>query len=464
MAARRVALLSLVVGALAAVGGAVAATGAPGTITTVAGTGVAGQTGDGGPASAAEIDHPRGIAFAPGGGYVFADAFANTVRRVWPDGHISTIAGTGTAGFSGDGGPAAAAELDLPHGVAFTTGSTLLVADALNNRIRAIDPDGTITTVAGTGVPGFAGDGGPAASAQIDAPRGIASLPGGGFLIPDSGNQRIRAVAADGTITTVAGDGTRGFAGDGGPATQAELSLPFAVAPTADGGLLIADTGNDRIRRVAPDGTITTVAGDGIRGYGGDGGPATQAALNGPHNLAVLPDGGFLIADEGNNRVRRVWPNGTITTVVGTGEGGFSGDGGPPAAAELNQPKAIAVLRDYQGFLLADAANSRVRLVAVDLRRILLLRPKTRTLRARRGHAVALVLTVDDAVTLRLRVRNGTRTVLAFASKARAGANTIHFGAGLKRGTYRVTVATSSLRDRPTTATLTLVVDPAGKR
>jgi hypothetical protein len=464
VAARRVALLSLVVGALAAVGGAVAATGTPGTITTVAGTGLTGQTGDGGPASAAEISHPRGIAFAPGGGYVFADAFANTVRRVWPDGHISTIAGTGTAGFSGDDGPAAAAELDLPHGVAFTTGTTLLVADALNNRIRAIDAGGTITTVAGTGVPGFAGDGGPAASAQIDAPRGIASLPRGGFLIPDSGNQRIRVVAADGTITTVAGDGTRGFAGDGGPATQAELSLPFAVAPTADGGLLIADTGNDRIRRVAPDGTITTVAGDGIRGYGGDGGPATQAALNSPHNLAVLPDGGFLIADEGNNRVRRVWPNGTITTVVGTGESGFSGDGGPPAAAELNQPKAIAVLPDYQGFLLADAANSRVRLVAVDLRRILLLRPKTRTLRARLGRAAALVLTVDDAVTLRLRVRNGTRTVLAFASKARAGANTIRFGAGLKAGTYRVTVTASSLRDRPATTTLILVVDPAGKR
>ena len=220
MAARRVALLSLVVGALAAAGGVVAATGTPGTITTVAGTGLTGQTGDGGPASAAEIDHPRGIAVAPGGGYVFADAFANTVRRVWPDGHISTIAGTGTAGFSGDGGPAAAAELDLPHGVAFTTGATLLVADALNNRIRAIDAGGTITTVAGTGVPGFAGDGGPAASAQIDAPRGVASLPGGGFLIPDSGNQRIRAVAADGTISTVAGDGTRGFAGDGGPATR----------------------------------------------------------------------------------------------------------------------------------------------------------------------------------------------------------------------------------------------------
>jgi NHL repeat-containing protein len=130
--------------------------------------------------------------------------------------------------------------------------------------------------------------------------------------------------------------------------------------PTTDGGFLIADTGNDRIRRVSPDGTITTVAGDGTRGYGGDGGPATQAELSSPHNLAVLPDGGFLIADEGNNRVRRVWPDGTITTIVGTGESGFSGDGGPPTDADLNEPKAIAVLPDYRGFLLADAANSRV--------------------------------------------------------------------------------------------------------
>jgi hypothetical protein len=459
VAARRVAFLSVVVGALVAAGGVLAASTTPATITTVAGTGVLGQSGDGGPATAAEIDHPRGIAIAPGGGFVFADAFANTVRRVWPDGHISTVAGTGVAGFSGDGGPATTARVDLPHGVAFTTEGTLLVADALDNRIRAIGSDGTITTVAGTGEAGFSGDGGPATRAAIDAPRGVTALTGGAYLIPDSGNQRIREVAADGNITTVAGDGVRGFAGDGGPATSAELSLPFAAVPTADGGFLVADTGNDRVRRVAPDGTITTVAGDGTRGYGGDGGPATLAALSSPHNLAVLPDGGFLIADEGNNRVRRVWPNRTITTVVGTGEAGFSGDGGPPSAADLNEPKAIAVLPDYRGFLLADAANSRVRLVTADLRRTLLLRLRSRSLRTRHGHAASLVVTVDDPVTIRLRVASGSRTVATITTKAHAGANTIRFGASLRQGRYRVALDTSGVRDRPAGTTLTLWVD-----
>ncbi len=461
MVAGRIAFLSLVTGALVAAGGVLAASIAPGTITTVAGTGVLGQSGDGdgGPATAADINHPRGIANAPGGGFVFADAFANTVRRVWPDGHISTVAGTGVAGFSGDGGPATAAELDLPHGVAFTTGGGLLVADALNNRIREVAADGTITTVAGTGAAGFSGDGGPAAQAEIEAPRGVTALAGGAYLIPDSGNHRIRKVAADGTITTVAGDGAPGYGGDGGPATSAELRLPFAAVPTADGGVLIADTGNDRIREVSPSGTITTVAGNGTRGYGGDGGPATLAEIDSPHNLAVLPDGGFLIADEGNNRVRRVWPNGTITTVVGTGEAGFSGDGGPPSAAALNEPKAIAVLPDYQGFLLADAANSRVRLVAADLRRTLVLRLRSRTLRTRHGHAATLVAAVDDPVTIRLRVTSGARTVSTVTMRAHTGSNTIRFGAALRAGRYRVALGTSSIRDRPTTAALTLRVD-----
>ena len=413
MAARRVALLSLVVGALAAVGGAVAATGTPGTITTVAGTGVTGQTGDGGPASAAEIDHPRGIAFAPGGGYVFADAFANTVRRVWPDGHISTIAGTGDGRLlrrrrPGGGSGARPSARGRVHDR----------RDAPRRR-RAQQPhpgdrpgrhDHDCRGNRRSGVRGRRRPGGERADRRA-ARRRLAS----GRRLPDPGQRQPADPRRRGGRDDHDGRRRRRPAASRATAVRRRRpssAFPFAVAPTADGGLLIADTGNDRIRRVAPDGTITTVAGDGIRGYGGDGGPATQAALNSPHNLAVLPDGGFLIADEGNNRVRRVWPNGTITTVVGTGEGGFSGDGGPPAAAELNQPKAIAVLPDYQGFLLADAANSRVRLVAVDLRRILLLRPKTRTLRARRGHAAALVLTVDDAVTLRLRVRNGTRTVL----------------------------------------------------
>jgi hypothetical protein len=452
---KRRALVAL--GALALTGSAASAV-APGTITTVVGTGVVGATGDGGPAAAAEINHPRGLALAPDGGFVFADAFGETVRRVWPDGTITTIAGTGYAGFSGDGEPASATDLYLPHGVAFTSTGALLIADTLNQRIREIAPDGTMTTVAGTGVPGFSGDGGPATEAQIFAPRGIAALPGGGFLIPDSDNHRIRRVSADGTITTVAGDGVRGFSGDGGPATEAELNEPFGVAPTADGGFLVADAGDNRIRRVDADGVITTVAGDGVRAYGGDGGPATAASLSSPHNVAPLPDGGFLIADEGNDRVRRVWPDGTITTVVGTGEPGFSGDGGAADQATLNQPKALLVLPSYEGFLVADAQNSRIRLVTVDLRRVLALTVGDTRLRTRRGRAVTLAFTVDDAVTARLEVRRNGRGVVAFTKTVPSGRGSFRFGQGLRLGRYRLTLRASSAIDRPATKTLTLVV------
>ncbi len=233
---RTITLAAVVAGALVAAGMVAGHRTAVPSIVTVAGTGVAGRTGDSGPALQAEIGHPRGIALASDGGYVFTEPFNQTVRRVSPDGTITTIAGTGQAGFSGDAGPATQAALDQPHGVAFTPSGGLLVADALNHRVRLISSDGTISTVAGTGVVGFSGDGGPATAAEIDGPRGIAALPDGGFLIPDTDNQRIRRVWPDGTITTVAGDGTRGFSGDGGPATAADLASPFAAVPTADGG------------------------------------------------------------------------------------------------------------------------------------------------------------------------------------------------------------------------------------
>ncbi len=438
-AARRTLVAAAAAAALAAGAGAASGPSVP-TIATVAGTGVAGRSGDGGSALAAEIGHPRGLALAPGGGFVFAEPFNETVRRVWPYGTITTVAGTGVAGFSGDGGPATEAELDLPHGVAFTPSGGLLVADALNNRIRLVSPDGTITTVAGTGVAGFAGDGGPATEAELDAPHGVAALPDGGFLVPDTGNERIRRVWPDGTITTVAGDGVRGFAGDGGPATEAELASPFGVAPTPDGGMLIADNGNNRVRRVAPDGTITTVAGDGVRCYGGDGGPALLASLSSPHNLAPLPDGGLLIADTGNNRVRRVWPDGTITTVAGTGVAGFSGDGGPAAQAELALPKALLVLPDLSGFLVADAQNNRVRLVRVDLRPPLELRLEPRRLGTRSGRRAVLRLTLSLPATLRLQLRRRGRLVLALRFAGRPGENTRAFGPRLRPGSYALVV------------------------
>jgi len=419
---------------VAVVAASAAASQGSGTITTVAG-----------PATVPGIVHPRGLAVAPGGGFVFADAFGQTVRRVRPDGRVVVVAGTGTAGFGGDGGPATKAELDQPHGVAFTSGGVLLVADALNNRIRAVAMDGTITTVAGTGARGFSGDGGPATDAKLSGPRGVSAAPGGGYLIPDTDNDRVRLVRPDGTIVTVAG-----------PA--AGLDRPFAAVAAAGGAILIADTGNDLIRKVSANGTLTTVAGNGVRGFGGDGGPATAASLNSPHNLAALPDGGFLIADEGNNQVRRVWPNGTIATVAGTGTAGFSGDGGAATAAELDQPKALAVLPDLRGYLVADAANSRIRVVSVDLRLPVGLRLPTRSLRARAGTAAALVIVLSHAATLLVDVRSGRRVVAHFTVRRAAGRHTLRFGQSLHAGRYAVAVRASAPLLRPAAATASLVV------
>ena len=237
--------------------------------------------------------------------------------------NIFTVAGTGSAGFSGDGGAATSAQLNFPTGVATTADGGFLIADQFNHRIRRVSPAGTITTVAGTGSAGFSGDGGAATSAQLNQPFGVAATADGGFLIAEFGNHRIRRVSPAGTITTVAGTGSAGSSGDGGAATSAQLNQPFGVAATADGGFLIADFNNHRVRRVSPAGTITTVAGTGGPGFSGDGGAATGAQLNGPTGVAATADGGFLIADFDNHRVRRVSPGGTITTVAGSGGAGF---------------------------------------------------------------------------------------------------------------------------------------------
>lgn len=318
---------------LAAAAGA-AGTPAPGTITTLA-----------------QIAHPRGLALLPDGSILVPEPFVGDVRKVAPDGTVTTVAGTDVEGYSGDGGPAVDAELDLPHGVALLPDGSFLIADALNNRIRRVTPDGTISTYAGDGRHGFAGDGGPAVDAEIGAPRGIATTPGGTLFIADSDNDRIRRVTPEGTIDTVAGDGSKDV-----------LNGPFSVQPLADGSLLVADTGNSRVRLVAPDGTITTVAGDGTAAFGGDGKAATAAELNHPHAVLPLPTGGFLVADTENNRVRRVWPDGTITTIAGTGTAGFSGDDGPATDAQLDEPKALALLGDGS-LLVADASNDRLRVV-----------------------------------------------------------------------------------------------------
>ncbi len=319
---------------------------------------------DNGPAIVANLAAPRALAGSSDGSLYIVDYDDHRVRRVSPDGIISTVAGIGRRAFSGDGGAAISASLDMPNGVAIAADGSLYISDSGNRRIRRVSRNGIISTVAGNGNSGFAGDGGPATSAHLD-PQGIAVGKDGSLYIADSANDRIRRVGTDGRIATVAGNGTWGFAGDGGPALSASLRNPSGVAVAADGSLLIIDSGNNRIRRVGPEGVISTVAGNGNAGFAGDGGPATAASLSAPSSIAVAADGTLYIADPANNRIRRVGPDGIIATVAGNGQQGFSGDRGPATALSLNAPYGVALAADGSIYI-ADSGNRRVRWIGLE--------------------------------------------------------------------------------------------------
>ncbi|MEV4869249.1 NHL repeat-containing protein [Streptomyces syringium] len=332
-------------------------------ITTVAGSGTAGFGGDGGPAAAAGLHCPFGVALDGLGSLYIADYQNHRVRKVDPHGIITTVAGNGAKGYGGDGGPATAASLKDPAGVALDGKGNVYIADRSNQRVRRVGPDGVITTVAGDGTPGFGGDDGPATAASLNFPHAMAVDGAGVLYIADDYNHRVRKVGLDGVITTVAGDGADGFGGDGGPATAASLHFPHAVAFDDIGNLYIADRYNHRVRKVGPDGAITTVAGNGTIGFSGDGGPAVTTALNLPQCVVVDGVGNLYITDYGNERVRRVGTDGIITTVAGAGVKGYGGDGGPAPLALLDQPLGIAV--EVTGELyIADFGNHRVRKVS----------------------------------------------------------------------------------------------------
>jgi hypothetical protein len=359
----RVTLLLLAVSGALLGAGTTAPPAVAGAISTVAGTGIGGFSGDGGPAIRAQIDDPSGIAPLPDGSFLIADQNNDAVRRVSATGTITTVAGTGVRGFSGDGGPATSAKLNFPTDVEPTPDGGFLIADANNFRIRRVSAGGTITTIAGRGSEDAPfGDGGLATGAAF-YPAYVALTRAGGYLISDTANNQVREVLANGTIRTVAGNGRGSYSGDGGPATAAGLGAPGGVAPTPDGGFLVADTANQRVRRVSATGTITTVAGTGRRGSSGDGGAATRARLNDPYSVSLTADGGFLIADGLNSRIRKVSADGTIRTVAGTGTADAFGDGGPPTLAALFGPLDVATTPDG-GFLIADSDNNLVRRVA----------------------------------------------------------------------------------------------------
>jgi uncharacterized protein (TIGR03437 family) len=374
---------------------------ASGALWHVAGTLRGGYSGDGGPAINAALSGGSGgltngnlaIAADSTGGLYIADTNNHRVRKVSADGVITTVAGTGTPGCSGDGGPATKAQLKSPSGVAVDVAGNLLIADTWNYRIRKVSPDGTITTVAG-GHPastdwfGDIGDNGPADNAVLNLPTGLAVDTLGNLYIADTFNSRVRKISSTGLITTFAGYGPPGwnlgyspppYPGNGNPATKAYFYHPVSIATDAAGNLYLPDNGTNGsspfscIRRISPTGILSTVAGSGPPGYSGDTGNATNARLGSPAGIAVGPQGEIYIADTSNNRIRQVSVAGIIVTTAGNGsarwwsdwQGGYSGDFGPATSAMLSFPSGVAV--DSSGNLyVADAGNHRVRRVSRD--------------------------------------------------------------------------------------------------
>ncbi|MDA0661743.1 MAG: hypothetical protein O3B08_02755, partial [Proteobacteria bacterium] len=309
-------------------------------IETVAGNGTAGYAGDGGPAREAALNNPFDVVFDPAGNLVFTDTFNHVIRRVdATTGNIETLAGTGEAGYSGDGGPAGQACFNQPYGLAIGRNGAIYTADRLNAVVRRIDgPTGVVTTFAGNGAAGYAGDGGPATRAGMAEPNGLVfSRDFANLYIADVADNRVRVVdMASGIIDTFAGSGAAAHDGDGGAATAAVFGArAVAVRPT-DGAVYILERQGSSLRLVTPDGGIATVASTGEKGYGGDGGPAATAIFDRPKEMTLDGAGNVLVVDTENHAIRFIdWRTDRVSTIAGTGEHGYSGDGVPAVQARL---------------------------------------------------------------------------------------------------------------------------------
>ncbi|MBZ5620847.1 MAG: hypothetical protein LAQ69_19280 [Acidobacteriia bacterium] len=437
-----------------------------GTISTFAGTGTSGFSGDGGPAANAQFNGPTGLAFDSAGNLYIADTGNSCIRKISTDGTIVTFAGTNANNYGGDGGPARLADLNGPEGVAADLAGNLYIADTFNNRIREVAPDGTINTFAGTGFPGYSGDNGPATSATLFLPTDVAVDPTGNTIyIADLGAVRIRSVAngiigtvagnttagqlpqdgapavsvringptgvavdaggafyfaagsigsgsglttgdykiwkvtPGGVLSTVAGNGYNSFSGDGGAAARAQIDTPAGMARDSAGNLYFADSVGNRVRKISRDGTITTVAGFGVAGFAGESGPAVAALLNQPMGVAVNADDTLFIADTGNNRIREVLKDGTIGTYAGNGNAGFFGDGGSPLDAALHAPRAIAF--DPAGNLyIADTLDHRIRKIDSATYTIDTVAGKGQGLAGDGGPAVNALLNLPSSIAL----------------------------------------------------------------
>jgi len=333
-------------------------------ITTIAGDSTAGYNGDNIPAISAELNAPTFVALDGLGNYYISDWQNNRIRKVNTSGIITTIAGTGTPGLSGDGGPATNAKIWTPAGLKFDKYGNLYFADESNSCVRRIDTSGIITTIAGTGAYGFSGDGNPATSAKLYAPHDIAIDDSGNVYIADDENNCVRKVNSAGIISTIAGiGGMRGNSGDGGQATAATLNSPYGITLDGSSNIYVTDYDNNNIRKINTGGIISTIAGTGYAGYSGDGNPATASELHAPAGIAVDKNGNIYIGDALNYRVREInfSEGGIITTIAGNGLITYGGDDGPATAAGI---LPVGVTIDNNGSIyIADFGHSRIRYI-----------------------------------------------------------------------------------------------------
>ncbi len=331
-------------------------------ISTFAGDGTVTSLGDGGPALSAGLHNPSGVYIDPVGNFYIIEYTGAKIRKVNTSGIISTFAGSGVTGFSGDGGPATAARFNKPIDMLADQAGNLYVIDNGNQRIRKIDTFGVVTTFAGNGVVGYSGDGGPATAASLHDPSRMTMDAVGNIFFADAMNNVIRKITPAGIITSVVGNGTAGFSGDGGPATAGSLSQPLGVAFDGNYNMYIADGNNHRIRKVSASGVISTFAGNGLATVSGDGGPATAASMKYPNGITTDISCNVYFSDWQGQTIREIGTDGIINTVVGNGTAGFSGDGGNPVLAQLNGPNNLIFEHSYTLYI-PEYYNNRVRKV-----------------------------------------------------------------------------------------------------
>ena len=418
-------------------------------IGTIAGNGTWGFSGDGGQATAAQLFEPYGVAVDGSGNVFIADPGNNRIRKVNTIGIITTIAGNGAAGYLSDGGQATAAELNFPTGIAVDGSGNVFIADQNNNRIRKVNATGIITTFAGNGTSSFSGDGGQATAAALNGPTGVTVDRNGNVYIADWSNARVRKVNTSGIISTYAGNGGSGYSGDGGQATAAEL-YPHGLATDSSNNVYIADYNNHAVRKVNTSGVISTFAGNGLPAYSGDGGQATAAQLYYPNGVAIDGNGNVYIADQDNNRIRKVNASGIITTFAGNGTFGYSGDGGQATAAEFWNPFGVAA--DGCGNLyIADHGNFVIRSVASGI-----LPPTVGTITGISSVCVGVSITLSDVPTGGVwTVTNGNASISGgVVTGVTSGVDTIKYSVTNTCGTA-IATKTITVNPLPVAGTIT---------